>query len=307
MPRAARSHRNPSPEPAAPKRRKVGRSATPDDVFRLFETRTAQNSAAYLLPALRSIRRRNPRMTLLDVGCGPGSLSASFAELLGPTGGRVTAVDASAAVLERARSVVAAGKYGVPVGDGIEEDWISFRIADAHALPFGDDTFDVVHCHQVLAHNGGQPEILREMLRVAKPGGVVAAREADMETEVFWPPLPGLVKFHNDLELRVIRARGASTRSGRELLSWALKANGGDRSKIATSFSAWSYTEPEDRELWATGMIDATLSSPAVREYNVKSGLTEAEMDEMRDAWIEWRDRDDATLSMVHGEIIMRK
>lgn len=54
-------------------------------------------------------------------------------------------------------------------------------------------------------------------------------------------------------------------------------------------------------------MIEVALSNPIVCESNIKSGITEAEMDEMRDAWIEWRDRDDATLSMVQGEILMRK
>ncbi|OTA69213.1 hypothetical protein K449DRAFT_412014 [Hypoxylon sp. EC38] len=234
----------------------------------LFETRTAQNSAVYLLPTLQEIQSRNPQMTLLD----------------------------------RAKNILN-DKYGVPA----DKDWISFQVADGHALPFPDNTFDVVHCHQVIAHNKGQCEMLREMLRVTKPGGVVAAREGDMETEAFCPPLPGLLKFHTDLEVRIIRGRGASTSSGRELLSWALKANGGDRSKITTSFSAWSYTEPEDRKLWATGMIDVALGNPQVRESNIKSGITEADMDEMREAWIEWRDRDDATLSMVQGEILMRK
>ncbi len=54
-------------------------------------------------------------------------------------------------------------------------------------------------------------------------------------------------------------------------------------------------------------MINTALGNPVVREMNIKSGITEAEMDEMREAWIEWRDRDDATLSMVQGEILMWK
>ena len=54
-------------------------------------------------------------------------------------------------------------------------------------------------------------------------------------------------------------------------------------------------------------MINVAIGNPLVREMNIKAGITEADMDEMRDAWMEWRDRDDATLSMMHGEIIMRK
>ncbi|OTA77987.1 hypothetical protein M434DRAFT_87506 [Hypoxylon sp. CO27-5] len=286
------SHQGQGSEPAPAEGHRANWSTLPEDVFRVFETRTAQNSAVYLLPTLQS---RNPQMTLLDVGSGSGSISASFAKIIGPTGGHVTAVDVNPIVLERAKNILTE-KYG-----------ISFQVTDRHTLPFADNTFDVVHCHQIIAHNKGQCEMLREMLRVTKPGGVVAAREGDMDTESFWPPLPGLLQFHTDLEVRIIRGRGASTSSGRELLSWALKANGGDRSKITTSFSAWSYTEPEDRKLWATGMIDVALGNPQVRESNIKSGITEADMDEMREAWIEWRDRDDATLSMVHGEILMRK
>lgn len=56
-------------------------------------------------------------------------------------------------------------------------------------------------------------------------------------------------------------------------------------------------------------MIEVALGNPKIRESNIKSGITEADMEEMREAWIEWRDRDDATLSMVQGEILilMRK
>ncbi|KAI1135885.1 S-adenosyl-L-methionine-dependent methyltransferase [Hypoxylon sp. FL0543] len=302
MSQSPNSHQDQGSEPAPAEGHRANWSTLPEDVFRVFETRTAQNSAVYLLPALRQIQSRNPQMTLLDVGSGSASMSASFAKIIGPTGGHVTAVDVNPIVLERAKNILT-DKYGVPA----DKDWISFQVADGHALPFADNSFDVVHCHQVIAHNKGQSEMLREMLRVTKPGGVVAAREGDMETEVFWPPLPGLLKFHNDLEVRIIRGRGASTSSGRQLLSWALEANGGDRSKITTSFSAWSYTEPEDRKLWSTGMIEVALGNPKIRESNIKSGITEADMEEMREAWIEWRDRDDATLSMVQGEILMRK
>ncbi|ETS88199.1 hypothetical protein PFICI_02027 [Pestalotiopsis fici W106-1] len=282
---------------------KVDWSTLPEDVFRVFEHRTAQNSAAYLLPTLKELQQRNPALTILDVGAGSASISASFANIVGPGGGRVTAVDINPVMLQRGKKLLA-DRYGVPI-DG--EDWITFLTADGHHLPFQDASFDIVHCHQVLAHNKGQAEILREMLRVTKPGGVVAAREGDMETEVFWPPLPGLLKFHEDLEVRVIRARGASTQSGRQLLSWALEANGGDRSKITTSFSVWSYSEPEERKMWAAGMVNGALNNPQVRESNIKSGILEADMDEMRDAWLEWQDRDDATLSMVQGEVLIKK
>jgi ubiquinone/menaquinone biosynthesis C-methylase UbiE len=174
---------------------KVDWSTLPEDVFRVFENRTAQNSAAYLLPTLRELQQRNPALTILDVGAGSASISTSFAKIVGPGGGRVTAVDVNPVVLERGKNLLAE-RYGVPAEKA--EEWITFQTADGRHLPFEDASFDIVHCHQVLAHNQGQAEILREMLRVTKPGGVVAAREGDMETETFWPPLPGLLKFHDE-------------------------------------------------------------------------------------------------------------
>ncbi|KAI0145189.1 S-adenosyl-L-methionine-dependent methyltransferase [Xylariaceae sp. FL1272] len=191
--------------------------------------------------------------------------------IIGPGGGRVTAVDVNQIVLKRGRTLLTT-EYGLAED---ESEWVTFKT--------------------VLAYNKGQSQILGEMLRVTKPGG----------TESFWPPLPGLL--NSITKMRAMRARGASTQSGRRLLSWALEANGGDRAKIATSFTAWSYTEAAERRLWATGMITGALAQPHIIEQNLKSGITEAEMDEMRNAWIEWRDRDDATLSMMQGQILMTK
>lgn len=188
------AHQGKSSETAQPTEgHKVDWSTLPEDVFRVFENRTAQNSAAYLLPTLEDLQQRNPALTILDVGAGSGSISASFAKIVGPSGGHVSAVDVNPAMLERGKNLLV-DRYGVPPG----EDWVTFLTADGRDLPFEDDSFDIVHCHQVLAHNKDQAGILREMLRVTKPGGVVAAREGDMETEVFWPPLPGLLKFHDE-------------------------------------------------------------------------------------------------------------
>lgn len=46
---------------------------------------------------------------------------------------------------------------------------------------------------------------------------------------------------------------------------------------------------------------------PMLRESNVKAGIMEAEMDEMRDAWAEWANLDEAVLAQLHGEVIIRK
>ena len=130
-------------------------------VLRSHSWRTAANSAAYLVPELK------PGQELLDVGCGPGTITADLAGLVAP--GRVTAVDSSAEVVAQAeRTAAEAGVEG-----------IVFATADIHDLPYPDDSFDVVHAHQVLQHVADPVRALREMRRVCRPGGVVAVRDSD--------------------------------------------------------------------------------------------------------------------------------
>lgn len=123
-----------------------------ESVLRSHRWRTAANSAAYLIAELR------PGQTVLDVGCGPGTITADIAALVAP--GRVTAVDTSTGVLDRAAE--AAAERGV--------DNVAFTTADVHCLDFPDDSFDVVHAHQVLQHVGDPVQALREMRRVCRPG-----------------------------------------------------------------------------------------------------------------------------------------
>jgi SAM-dependent methyltransferase len=94
----------------------------------------------------------------LDVGCGPGALTA---ELVARTGaGSVAAVDPSASFVEAARA-----RYpGVDV-----------RLASAERLPFDDDAFDAALA-QLAVHFMSDPiRGIGEMARVTRPGGVVAA------------------------------------------------------------------------------------------------------------------------------------
>src|ERR1700738_812525 len=74
-----------------------------ESVLRSHTWRTAENSAAYLLPELR------PGMSVLDVGGGPGTIAAALARLVAP--GRVVAVDSAPAILEQAAAHAAEAGY----------------------------------------------------------------------------------------------------------------------------------------------------------------------------------------------------
>jgi ubiquinone/menaquinone biosynthesis C-methylase UbiE len=105
-----------------------------ESVLRSHRWRTAENSAAYLLPFLA------PGMRLLDVGCGPGTITLDLAARV-PHSSTV-GVDRDAGVVAEAQRLLDARAIS-----GVE-----FRTADAYALEFDDESFDVVHTHQVLQH-----------------------------------------------------------------------------------------------------------------------------------------------------------
>ncbi|HTZ05396.1 MAG TPA: class I SAM-dependent methyltransferase [Gaiellaceae bacterium] len=94
----------------------------------------------------------------LDVGCGPGALTAELAARLGAA--NVAAIDASEAFVEAARE---------------RNPGVDVRHAPAEAIPFADDTFDFALAQLVVHFMADAVAGLREMARVARPGGVVAA------------------------------------------------------------------------------------------------------------------------------------
>src|ERR1019366_8507350 len=129
-----------------------------DSVLRSHRWRTAANSAGYLMPLLR------PGASMLDVGCGPGTITSDLAGLVAP--GPVIGVDASADVIAEAQALARS--------DGPGAASLSFEVGDLFNLRFDDATFDVVHAHQVLQHVGDPVAALVEMRRVCRPGGIVA-------------------------------------------------------------------------------------------------------------------------------------
>lgn len=199
-----------------------------ESVLRSHRWRTAENSAAYLLPYLE------PGMSLLDVGCGPGTITTDLAARIAP--GTVTATEINSEALDLARAE--AQERGQPN--------VKFVVGDVRSLDFRDDTFDVVHAHQVLQHVPDPVTALREMGRVCKPGGIIAVRDADYSAFAWFPTIPELDEWLA-LYQEVARADGAEPDAGRRLLSWALA--GGFENITATS-ATWCFATQADRDWW---------------------------------------------------------
>jgi SAM-dependent methyltransferase len=111
-----------------------------------------------LSPQLADLAGVSPGQRVLDVGCGPGALTAELVTRLGPEA--VAAVDPSEPFVAAAR----ARHPGVKVSQ-----------ASAEHLPFPDDEFDAALA-QLVVHFMADPVAgLAEMARVTRPGGIVAA------------------------------------------------------------------------------------------------------------------------------------
>lgn len=129
----------------------------------IMSARRAEDWAAHLLPHLR------PGMRLLDCGCGPGSITLDLARQVAP--GEVVGIDREPTQVEQAAQ--AAAESGL--------DNVRFEAGDITTLPFGDGELDVVHAHMVVMHLADPVLALREILRVLKPGGLVAIRDTVIE------------------------------------------------------------------------------------------------------------------------------
>ena len=253
-------------------------------VLSAHSRRGAADSAAYLLAHLRA------GMDLLDVGCGPASITADLAERVAP--GRVVALDAAAGALEAARATLRER--------GLSEQ-VEVTSGDVMALPFEDASFDVVHAHQVLQHLADPVGALAEMRRITRPGGIVAVRDA-VYSAMTWFPEPAGMEQWRSVYMATARANGGEPDAGSRLLSWARAAGFADASASA---STWCYATPADRAWQSQTWAQRCLTSFGPRA--VELGLADrADLETMAQAWRQWGDSEDAWFVVVHGEVLAR-
>jgi ubiquinone/menaquinone biosynthesis C-methylase UbiE len=253
-----------------------------ESVLRSHGWRTAENSAAHLLPELR------PGMSVLDVGCGLGTITVGLARRVAP--GPVLGIDRSAEVIGRA-----AASSDLPAN-------VAFATGDVYRLDAGDASVDIVHAHQVLHHLSDPVRALREMRRVCRPGGVVAVRDADYGAFT-WAPEDDRLAAWLDTFLAVARSNGAEPCAGRHLKRWVREA--GFPESVSTA-SVWCFSEPGDRTWWAGSWAERVVSSDFATQAVDRGHATREDLDGMADAFRSWAAHPDGWFAVLHGEVLAR-
>jgi len=229
--------------------------------------RTPHRHAGFFVRHLRS------GMHLLDVGCGPGSITAGLAKVVAPA--PAIGVDIQPALVARAQA--AAHR---PAN-------LRFEVADLHRLPFADASFDAVFANGVLMHLSEPMRALSEVRRVLRPGGIVGVRDPDFGSALHAPLTEALERWLA-LRARVRQFNGGDPCGARHYRRWLLEA-GFVRAQASASIdcagtneqtrSQAVFLKAQLRGIARTAIEQGWIDRPAVR-----AAITEI------DAWSQRRD-----------------
>lgn len=178
--------------------------ASIERIIARLESRARDEVFASLFDKYARFLAVGPEERVLEAGCGTG---ATIRRLLRRDDFRGTAVgvDHSAAFIDAARSLTAKEQL---------DRRVHFRAGDAHRLDFPDASFDAVFAHTVISHVTDPRVVLREMVRVARPGGVVAIFDGDYSSLTYAHPDP---EFGRTMDLALATASFNNPRIMRDL------------------------------------------------------------------------------------------
>lgn len=247
--------------------------------------RSGAREAAFFVPHLRA------GMSLLDCGCGPGSITVELAELCAP--GEVVGIDIEGAQLEKGEA--RARERGI--GN------VRFSVGDIYALPFAEAAFDAVFAHGVLYHLRAPDRALAEMHRVLRPGGLVGIRDSDESSSLHAPETPMLERAV-ELVHQAWAHNGVNLRFGREQRR-LLREAGFVHIKASASYDA--FGTPQATRAFGAVLADLMLE-PQTAEPIIQQGwATRPELEEMSAALRAWGEHPDAFWARSRCEAVARK
>jgi ubiquinone/menaquinone biosynthesis C-methylase UbiE len=248
----------------------VGQEATQSNLQAAIKLRGADVYAGFLIPHLR------PGATVLDCGCGAGTITLGLAEAV--SDGHVIGVDLDLSELKGAqRAAVSLGHQNV--------SWIG---ADGRSLPFDGAIFDAVLCHSMLETLGDPAPVIAELRRVTKRGGVVGAASVEYDGIIIaGEPTAGPRRFYDIRQQLWRAARIAEPNTGQRLRGLFQAAGFGHVEAFADYIS---YGTPDRVRAFASDRAaecrDRELQA-AVTRYGTASA---EELLDLAAAWEKWGD-----------------
>lgn len=247
--------------------------------------RTVETAAAFLLPFLE------PGMRLLDVGCGPGSMTCGFAQRVAP--GETVGIDPSADVIATAQSLAGATTARN----------LSFEVGSIYQPRFAAGTFDAVFTHQVMQHLRHPVDALRQMRALLVPGGVLGVRVVDWGSAIFYPESDGMRRALA-IQFDLARRNGGEPDAGRHLRRWLREAGFGEMRLTTSTESDADLEATRDRaEMFAERVLRSSLADRAL-EYGI---ATRSELESIAAAWRAWGRDPDAFFCFSHIEVVAWK
>jgi len=242
-------------------------------------TRRAQDWVPFLIHHLK------PGTSLLDCGCGVGSITLDLAKIVAP--GQVVGVDMDKRQLEVARANA----------QQLELTNIKFEQGDVYELQYDPGSFDVALAHTLLQHLSDPLRAIKEMRRVIKPSGLVAISDDDIDTVTISPPDARLLQMIS-IWKKLVLFNGGSPFYSRNLRGLMLEA--GFKRTEGIALAVEHYGKLEDTRRMADVMRQQ-FSDPKLIDLVISQGwATEAELEAII-SWIpEWGDRPDAFMAIMY-------
>lgn len=244
--------------------------------------RSIGNSAGFFLPYLK------PGMSLLDCGCGPGSITVGLAQAVAP--GQVVGVDLAESQVDAAKA--RAEELGVSNA--------KFEIGDIYGLHIPDDTFDAAFAHTVFEHLSDPIKAAKEIFRVLKPGGLVGIRSSDF-MGIIINPTNEILENAWDIYSKFRQHNGGNPFVGRKLRS-ILRESGFTNVQWGASYDHW--TTPDE----VKGFMDVMLietTGPSIQERALESEWVAPEhFERTAAAWKEWGNHPEAITAVSQCEVV---
>ena len=255
-----------------------------DSSMEWMTSRTADGHGAFMLPYLK------PGMRFLDCGCGPGTLTLGFAQHVTP--GEAIGIDREAS--QYADAAASAAR------DGIAN--LKYQIGDIYALPFADASFDAVFGSAILGSLGRADDVIAEMVRVLKPGGVIGLKEFDHGGDIIWPVTP-ILERSIEMYHRIRAHNGHEQLAGRRLKGLVQAAG------CALEYIHACYTEETDAE-GLRALIDRNngLTFEVLADQYIALGWCDmAELEEAAEAWVDFANNPAAIHLASWFEVVGRR